>query len=90
VSALVVSPPLPGIGARILTAHALQEFWYQPFHQLNLAEQLIDGRTHAVRAYLHHFWAHWSGLDYELTGDRLDHLVSVYAEPDAFTASLGW
>ena len=90
VRALVVSPPLPGIGNRVLTAQAQQEFWYQSFHQLNLAEQLIDGRPQAVRAYLRHFWSHWSGPGYELTDDRLDHLVSVYAEPGAFAASIGW
>ena len=90
VSALVVSPPLPGIGTRILTAQAQQEFWYQPFHQLDLAEQLIDGRPDAVRAYLRHFWARWSGPDYQVTDERLDHLVSVYADPGAFTASIGW
>jgi pimeloyl-ACP methyl ester carboxylesterase len=90
VRALVVSPPLPGIGDRILTAQAQHEFWYQPFHQLDLAEQLIDGRRQAVRVYLRHFWSHWSGPDFELTDDHLDHLVSVYAEPGAFTASIGW
>ena len=90
IRALVVSPPLPGIGSRILTAQAQQEFWYQSFHQLNLAQQLIDGRPPAVRAYLRHFWSHWSGPGYEVTDDRLDHLVSVYAEPGAFTASIGW
>jgi pimeloyl-ACP methyl ester carboxylesterase len=41
-------------------------------------------------AYLRHFWSHWSGPGYELTDDRLDHLVSVYAEPGAFAASIGW
>jgi hypothetical protein len=38
----VISPPLPGIGERILTARAQQEFWYQSFHH-ELADQLIDG-----------------------------------------------
>jgi hypothetical protein len=42
--ALVVSPPLPGIGDRILSPRAQQEFWYQPFHQLSLSTELIDGR----------------------------------------------
>lgn len=90
VRALVVSPPLPGIGERILDAKAQQEFWYQPFHQLELAEHLVDGRPEAVRAYLRHFWSHWSGPDFELTDDHLDHLVSVYGQPGAFTASIGW
>lgn len=90
VRALVVSPPLPGIGDRILTVQAQREFWYQPFHQLDLADQLIDGSQRAVRAYLRHFWSHWSGPRFELTDDHLDHLVSAYAEPGAFAASIAW
>ena len=60
--ALVVAPPLPGVGARVLDAAAQHEFWYRSFHQLDLAEQLVDGRPDAVRACLAHFWSHWSGL----------------------------
>ena len=90
VRALVVSPPLPGVGDRILTARAQQEFWYQRFHQLPLADLLVDGRPDAVRAYLRHFWSRWSGPGFSLTDDHLDHLVSVYAQPGAFTASIGW
>lgn len=90
VGALVVAPPLPGIGDRILTARAQQEFWYQPFHQLDLADRLFDGQVQAVREYLRHFWSHWSGPNFELPDDHLDHLVSMYAQPGAFTASIGW
>jgi pimeloyl-ACP methyl ester carboxylesterase len=49
VQALVLSPPLPGAGDRVLTAKAQGEFWYQAFHQLPLAAQLIDGNPEAVR-----------------------------------------
>ncbi len=90
VRAMVVAPPLPGIGDRVRTAQAQREFWYQPFHQLSLAEQLVDGRPDAVRAYLRHFWSHWSGPDFEPTDEHLDHLVSRYAAPGAFTASISW
>jgi pimeloyl-ACP methyl ester carboxylesterase len=90
VGALVVSPPLPGIGDRIRAAAAQREFWYQSFHQLDLAEQLLDGRPQALRAYLRHFWTHWSGPDFQPRDDHLDRLVSRYAEPGAFTASIGW
>src|SRR5947207_8550271 len=34
VRALVIAPPLPGIGDRILSPQAQREFWYQPFHNL--------------------------------------------------------
>jgi pimeloyl-ACP methyl ester carboxylesterase len=90
VRALVISPPLPGIGDRILTPDAQREFWYQQFHQLELATQLIDGQPGAVRAYLRHFWKHWSGPDYELPAGHLEHLVSAYAPEGAFAASIAW
>jgi pimeloyl-ACP methyl ester carboxylesterase len=90
VRALVVSPPLPGAGDRVLTADALREFWYQAFHQLPLVEEVLDGDPAAVRAYLAHFWRHWSGPAFELTDERLDHLVGVYGAPGAMAASIGW
>ena len=43
VRALVISPPVPGIGDRILSPDAQREFWYQQFHRLDLATELIDG-----------------------------------------------
>ena len=90
VSGLVLAPPLPGIGRRILTPDAMREFWYQPFHRLDLAERLIDGDADAVRAYLRHFWEHWSGPGLMVTDADLDALVEHYAKPGAFVASINW
>jgi len=91
VRALVLAPPLPGVGERVLGgADAQREYWYQPFHRLPLSAALIDGRPDAVRAYLRHFWEHWSGPAFELDEDDLERLVVRYAEPGAFTASIGW
>jgi pimeloyl-ACP methyl ester carboxylesterase len=87
---LVIAPPLPGIGARILDADAQREFWYQAFHQLDLAEQLIDGKPDAVRAYLAHYWSHWSGPSFRLEKEDLDRLAERYAAPGAFLASIAW
>ena len=90
VRGLVLAPPLPGIGRRILTPDAMREFWYQPFHRLDLAERLIDGDADAVRAYLRHFWEHWSGPGLMVTDADLDALVEHYAKPGAFVASINW
>jgi pimeloyl-ACP methyl ester carboxylesterase len=90
VRALVITPPLPGVGTRVLSAAAQREFWYQSFHQLTLAEELIDGNPGAVRAYLAHFWSHWSGPSFRLAAADLDRLVQHYALPGAFTASIAW
>ncbi|GFG54967.1 epoxide hydrolase [Mycolicibacterium agri] len=88
--ALVLSPPLPGVGDRVLSPQAQREFWYQAFHQLPLADQLIDGNLDVVRDYLRHFWSHWSGPNFELADDDLERLASDYGLPGAFTASIAW
>jgi pimeloyl-ACP methyl ester carboxylesterase len=90
VAALVLSPPLPGIGSRILTPDAQREFWYQAFHDLDLCTELIDGRPEGVRTYLRHFWSHWSGPGYTPAEGDLDQLVSAYGQPGAFAASIAW
>jgi hypothetical protein len=86
----VVSPPLPGAGQRVLELGSVKEFWYTSFHQLDLVQQLIDGNRDAVRAYLHHFWSHWSGPNYLVDEKRIDHLADVYSAPGAFIASVNW
>ncbi|GAA1835213.1 alpha/beta hydrolase [Pseudonocardia ailaonensis] len=90
VAALVVAPPLPGAGRRVLEPQAVPEFWYQHFHQLALVEELVDGRPDAVRAYLRHFWEHWSGPAFTVSEERLDRLTSRYSPPGAFASSVGW
>lgn len=87
---LVLSPPLPGVGNRVLDQTAQKEFWYQSFHQLSLSEELIDGKHDAVQNYLRHFWTHWSGPTFTIAASDLDHLVALYSPPGAFTASIGW
>ncbi|MEU7812901.1 alpha/beta hydrolase [Pseudonocardia sp. NPDC049154] len=90
VAALVLAPPLPGAGRRVLEPEAAAEFWYQHFHRLGLPEQVVDGRPDAVRAYLRHFWEHWSSPDFTVEEERLDRLTARYSPRGAFTASIGW
>lgn len=90
VRGLVLAPPLPGAGDRVLAPQAQPEYWYQSFHQLPLAEQLLDGDVAAVRAYLAHFWGHWSAPAYEPDPAELDRLARAYGAPGAFVASVSW
>jgi pimeloyl-ACP methyl ester carboxylesterase len=90
VRALVVAPPLPGAGQRVLGADAQREFWYQTFHRLPVADRLLDGRRDAVRTYLEHFWDHWSGPSFSAGEAALDRLADHYGQPGAFTSSIGW
>ena len=62
VRALVVSPPLPGRRAGASSAPTrCASSGTSRFHQLSLIEEILDGDRAAVRAYLAHFWNHWSG-----------------------------
>lgn len=90
VRALVLAPPFPGPGRRVLDPGQVPEWWYQSFHQLDLAERLIDGNVGAARAYLEHFWNHWSGPGWTPPATHLDRLAEVYGRPGAFTASISW
>ena len=90
VRALVIAPPVPGAGRRLLDPAVLQEFWYQNFHRLELAERLLDGRRDAVRDYLRHFWTHWSGPAFTPADADLYRLADGYGRPGAFTSSIGW
>lgn len=90
VRALVLAPPMPGAGRRLIDVDQLPEWWYQDFHRLPLSEQLLDGNPDAVRAYLGHFWSHWSGPGYQPDEEALDHLAEVYGSPGAFVASINW
>ena len=90
VRALVVTPPVPGAGRRLLTPEVLAESWYQDLHRLDLAARLLDGSRDAVRSYLGHFWTHWSGAAHVPDEAALDRLADAYARPGAFTASIGW
>jgi pimeloyl-ACP methyl ester carboxylesterase len=90
VRALVLSPPLPGVGERVLEPDAQREFWYQAFHQLALADELLDGHTRAVRAYLRHFWTHWAGPGWSIPDEHFEELVALYARPGALRASIAW
>jgi pimeloyl-ACP methyl ester carboxylesterase len=90
VRALVLAPPLPGIGRRVLSERAQLEFWYQAFHQLPIADQIVDGNRSAVRAYLDHFWSHWSGPSFRKPESELERLTGLYSAPGAFVASIEW
>ena len=90
VRGVVISPPVPGVGRRILGPDPQREFWYQAFHRLPLSERLLDGNRAAVRTYLEHFWTHWSGPDYAPEPAQLDRLADAYARPGAFVRSINW
>jgi pimeloyl-ACP methyl ester carboxylesterase len=50
----------PGIGARMGLPDRLNEIWYQSFHQMEMAPELVGASRDSCRAYFGHFLRHWS------------------------------
>ena len=90
VGALALSPPLPGLGRRILDPDVVPERWYVFFHRSPVSPLLIDGRPEAVRAYLEYLWTRWSGPNFTVNTPEFDELVARYSRPGAFTTSIQW
>lgn len=86
---VLLNPTHPEIGDKRFTAAAQREAWYQHFHQLQLAEDLIDGDKARVAAYLGHFYNHWAG-ERHISDAEFQTIVDLYARPGAFGASIAW
>ena len=86
---LLLNPTHPLIGDKQPSPHMIAESWYQHFHLLPLATQLLDGNADGLRLYLAHFYDHWGG-ERKLTTRELEEVVEVYARPGAFASSIRW
>ncbi len=86
---VLMNPTHPYIGARRQAADAQQEAWYQAFHRLPLAEQMLDGNRRLLKIYLTYFYDHWAGRT-RITPDDMEVIVDAYARPGAFASSICW
>jgi len=90
VAALVLAPPIPGVGRRILEVSPVNEFWHATFFRTTLVEQVFDGNPDAIRALLKIHLDGWSGPGSTVTDELLDNMVKGCSAPGAFTASVSW
>ena len=91
VQALVLSAPVyPGYGTRPLEPDSQRERWYQHFHMLAQADQIIGHDQETVRLYLSYFYDHWVGNKEALRPKEFEAIVQVYAQPDAVRGSIAW
>ncbi len=91
VGALVLAPPLPGVGDRVLAPEAQTEFWYQPFHRLELSERLLDGdRASGPRLPRALLVALVGPGVHARSGAAGPPRRASTRRPGAFTASIGW
>ena len=70
----------PQVGPRAGTPDRLAEIWYQSFHLLDLAPELVGSSREACRAYIGHFLRHWSH-DKHAFDDVLEAFVDNFLAP---------
>jgi pimeloyl-ACP methyl ester carboxylesterase len=80
---VLFDPPYPGIGRRWREPAHAREIWYQIFHTLPWAHELVGASREATRIYLRHFLTHWSGKKDWVTEAELAHWVDAYSQPGA-------
>jgi pimeloyl-ACP methyl ester carboxylesterase len=79
----------PGIGTRWAEPRHLCEIWYQFFHQLPWAAELVGSSHEACRLYLRHFLSHWSHRQDWIEPD-LDRWVEHFMQPGRLQGGFNW
>ncbi len=80
---VLFNPPYPGIGMRWIEPGHVPQTWYQMFHQLPWAEDLVGSSRRATELYVRHFLSHWS-YDKDLWTDaEIAEYVEAFSQPGA-------
>ncbi|TMG05513.1 MAG: alpha/beta hydrolase [Chloroflexi bacterium] len=80
---VLFNPPYPGIGMRWMEPGHIPQIWYQLFHQLPWAEDLVGSSRRATELYFRHFLSHWS-YDKDLwTDEEIGEYVEAFSQPGA-------
>lgn len=80
---VMFDPPYPGIGMRWMEPGHIPQIWYQLFHQLPWAEDLVGASRKATELYLRHFLSHWSHDKSLWTDDEIAEYVEAFSQPGA-------
>lgn len=80
---ILFNPPYPGIGMRWMEPAHIPQIWYQMFHQLPWAEDLVGSSRKATELYLRHFLSHWSYDKQLWTDEEIAEYVEAFSQPGA-------
>ena len=79
-----------GIGPRWVQGQQVREIWYQSFHQLPLALELVGASRDSCRAYFRHFLSHWAGSPDAFDGAALEDWVDNFLKPGNLAGGFRW
>jgi pimeloyl-ACP methyl ester carboxylesterase len=80
---VLFDPPYPGIGARWFQMPHVFNSWYQIFHQMPWAEDIVGATRGTIRAYVSHFLQQWSADKKLWTDEEIDEYVEAFSQPGA-------
>lgn len=82
--------PYPGIGKRWADPDHLREIWYQSFHQLPWAADLVGSSRAACETYLRHFLSHWAHDPHVFAKEDVEAWVDNFLEPGNLQGGFNW
>ena len=82
--------PYPGIGKRWVDYYQVNEIWYQSFHQLDWAPELLRSSREAARLYFRHFLSHWAGDPSVFGDDDLEIWVDNFLKDRNLEGGFNW
>jgi pimeloyl-ACP methyl ester carboxylesterase len=82
--------PYPGMGARFAAPDHLTEIWYQSFHQLPMAAEVVGASREGARAYFSHFLRHWSAGNPHAFDPVLEAWVDNFLKPGNLQGGFNW
>ena len=81
--------PYPGIGRRWAEPDHMKEMWYQSFHLLPWAADLVGSSRETCRLYIGHFLRHWSGDPHAFDED-LEAWIDNFMKPGNLQGGFNW
>lgn len=81
--------PYPGIGRRWVENRHANQIWYQSFHLLPLALQLVGASRDSCRAYFRYFLDHWAAQPGRFDDD-LEAWVDNFMKPGNLEGGFNW
>lgn len=81
--------PYPGIGRRWADADHLIETWYQYFHQMPFAAELVGSSRAACELYIGHFLEHWAHDRRAFDADR-EAWIDNFMRPGNLQGGFNW